>query len=146
MADLETLAVAVDGLNTRLDTVIAAAGELRTYGERSRTLIWRQWIPIVGVILLALALGWVAVGARHTAQVAKQAAATAQLNAAHAVSQCEASNNARVVTLGTWNTVLSADFTSNLPPAQQEVAKARLAGLRANLATVLAPQDCSKLK
>lgn len=144
-SELDILTASVDGLTESIDALRAETQELHEYGRRNRTLIRRQWIIIAAVILLAVWLGFTALGARHAADIAKNASGLAQRNSANFVSQCQSGNNARAVTLTSWNTILSADFTSTLPPAQQAVAKARIAQLRDNLAKVLAPQDCSKL-
>ncbi len=138
-SELATLSASVDSLIATVADLLTELRDQHVFAERSRTLIRRQWLLTGALLLVGLGVAVVAVVAIRTARVA-------QTNSARAVSQCGASNNARAVTLNTWNTVLSADFTSYLPPDQRQAAADRLAGLRANLAKVLVQQDCSKLK
>ncbi len=138
-SDVEVLAQAVTDLGVKIDGFRDEIKDQRVYAERTRDIVRRLNRFVVALVVIGVTVGIVAVVAIRTARVA-------QANSTRAVSQCEASNNARTVTLNTWNTVLSADFTSYLPPDQRQAAIERLAGLRANLAKVLVQQDCSKLK
>ena len=144
-SEIEVLSDGVAALRASVDGLTKEIQEQSAFAKRSRTLILRQWIPIVAVIVLTLALGALAYGARHTAQVAKAAATTAQKNAENAYAACVKANVSRATTRDLWNTIFTFPPVQTLTPAEQAARNSQVAALRARIATSYADQDCSKL-
>src|SRR6266480_3048362 len=95
-SELATLSASVDSLTATVADLLTELRDQHVFAERSRTLIRRQWLLTGALLLVGFGVAVVAVVAIRTARVAPA-------NSARAVSQCEASNNARAVTLSTWN-------------------------------------------
>ena len=138
-SDVEGLTQSVTDLGGKIDGFTKEVQNLRKYGERSRALIWRQWVLGLLVLLLVVVVAVVAVGARHTA-------ATVQRNAENAYSACVRANEARKTTTDLWNNIFSFPPTRPLSPQEQAAVNANVAVLRARIAKDYAQQDCSKLK
>jgi len=136
--DSGTLTDAVDALRVEVTGLRAEIQDLDISGRRTRRLIWRQWIVIVIVVLLAVGLGFVAVNARHTAQIASR-------NTENAYTACLKANSARATTRALWDSIFSQPPIQKLSPQEQAARDAQVAALRARIATSYADQDCSKL-
>ena len=130
-----------DAVNALAGEITGLRGEIQgldVYGRRTRTLIWRQWIAYGIVFLLAVGLGFVAVNARHTAQVATR-------NTVNAVDACNTANKARKIVADLWDYILALPPTHPLTAQEQAAVNVQVAALRARIATAYAQQDCSKL-
>lgn len=145
-SETELLRSSVEALTGEIQRLRGETKDLRDYARRSRTLIWRQWVIITAVVILGLALGFVAIKARSAAQGASRAVASTQRNSVNARDSCLQANRARQTTRDLWNFALSAQGPTLRPLTPQETAArdALLSGLRTRVATAYADQDCSK--
>lgn len=136
--ELETLTASVDAATTAINGFRAEIQKQNVFALRSRALIRRLWVAFIVIGLLAVGLGFVAINARHTAQVANR-------NTVNAVDACKTANKARQTSSDLWNYILTLPPTRVLTPAEQAAINVQTAGLRARIATTYAQQDCSKL-
>lgn len=136
--DSGTLTEAVNGLAGEIAGLRAETQKLDVYGRRNRTLIWRQWLIIAAVVILAAWVGITARNARHTAQLAS-------MNAENAYAACLKANNARATTRTLWENIFSQPPIQKLSPPEQATRDAQVATIRGRIARDYADQDCSKL-
>lgn len=144
-SELEVLTVSVDGLTTEIQALRGEMVELHDYGHESRRLIRRLNRIIAGVVLLALAVGVVAVIAIRGASEARTAARAAQRNAVNAYDACLTANGARKTTRDLWTFILDLPSVQTLSPQERQARDTLAAALRTRVATSYADQDCSKL-
>lgn len=154
----EGLTEAVNNLSGEIAGLRGETQELHDYGRENRRLIRRQNRIILGVILVALAVGVVGViairganearaaaqQARAAAEQARAAAEQAQRNAVNAEEVCRQGNIARATTRDLWEGLFKLPSITALSPAEQATRDAQVAVVRARIATSYADQDCTK--
>lgn len=144
-SELAMLTEAVKEMSGKIDGFTTETQELHDYGRENRRLIRRQNRIILGVVLLALAVGLVGVIAIRGANEARAAARAAQTNAENAYGACLKANQARATTRDLWDNIFSQPSVQKLSPAEQATRDTLVAALRARIARDYADQDCSKL-
>lgn len=135
----QPLADVADELNTSVVKLRDSVRDLTHYGRRNRQLIYITAVSIVLVVLLGVALAFVAVDARQASQRAEDASSLARRNTENARLTCEAGNEARRLQIQLWTYVLDLSSSRpNLTVGQRQ----QIAQFRRYLATTYAPRDC----
>lgn len=121
----DTLAAA-ERLEGAMRTLASEVGQLRTYGEHNRRMIW----GLIASLVISIAGGIVAV---RTSIIASQ-------NRQNAVVTCQSGNEARSVSRQLWTYLLDQEETSpSLTPAERQ----QLLQFRGYIRTIYADRDCS---
>lgn len=126
---------AADRLQGSVNGLKEEMAGLRSYGKRSRKIIWGLVASLILDVILSLVV--VAVGIQvHEANTLAEANRNTQ------IATCESTNQSRQVAVNLWGYVLEA--AAKNPENQTPERKKQVADFRAYMESAYAPRDCSQ--